>query len=145
LSAALVTGDVRDWHPATAAPFVFLDAPCTATGTIRRHPDLPWAKGAADLVSCESLQSELLDAAADMTASGGTLVYAVCSLEPEEGEDQIASFLRRRTDFTRVAIAAQEVFDPAFVSAEGDLKTLPCFWADKGGMDGFYAARLTRN
>ncbi len=145
LSAELVAADARDWRPPNPAPFVLLDAPCTATGTIRRHPDLPWSKGAADIGISEGLQSELLDAAADMTAEGGTLVYAVCSLEPEEAEEQIGSFLRRRTDFARVAVTAGEAFDPAFVSPEGDLKTLPCFWADKGGMDGFFAARLKRH
>jgi 16S rRNA (cytosine967-C5)-methyltransferase len=144
LLAELIAGDVRDWRPCAPAPFVLLDAPCTATGTIRRHPDLPWSKGAADLISCESLQSELLEAAAEMTAEGGTLVYAVCSLEPEEGEEQIGLFLRRRTDFTRVRISPEEVFDASFISAQGDLKTLPFHWADGGGMDGFYAARLKR-
>ncbi|HEX3486497.1 MAG TPA: transcription antitermination factor NusB [Micropepsaceae bacterium] len=144
LTAELVTADARAWQPAVPAPCVLLDAPCTATGTIRRHPDLPWSKGAADLVSCESLQSELLDAAAGMTAPGGLLVYAVCSLEPEEGEEQIAAFLRQRTEFARVPVAADEVFDAAFVSPQGDLKTLPSCWSDKGGMDGFYAARLRR-
>jgi 16S rRNA (cytosine967-C5)-methyltransferase len=144
LTAELAAADVRDWHPASPAPFVLLDAPCTATGTIRRHPDLPWAKGAADLMMCETLQSELLDAAAGMTALDGTLIYAVCSLEPEEGEEQIGAFLRRRTDFQRVPVTAEEVFDAAFVSSDGDLRTLPCHWADRGGMDGFYAARLRR-
>jgi 16S rRNA (cytosine967-C5)-methyltransferase len=144
LTAELVSGDARDWRPSEPAPFVFLDAPCTATGTIRRHPDLPWSKGAADLNACESLQSELLDAAAAMTAEGGMLVYAVCSLEPEEGEEQIAAFLRRRTDFVREPISPEDLFDPAFISTEGDLKTLPCTWADRGGMDGFYAARLKK-
>jgi 16S rRNA (cytosine967-C5)-methyltransferase len=145
LQADLVAGDVRDWRPSAPASFVLLDAPCTATGTIRRHPDLPWAKGAADLVSCEGLQSDLLDAAADMVADGGTLLYVVCSLEPEEGEEQIASFLRRRTQFARAPVAHEEIFDATFISREGDLKTLPCYWADKGGMDGFYAAWLKRN
>src|SRR5262249_39827232 len=107
-------------------------------------PDLPWLKAAADLQITENLQGELLDAAAEMTAPGGTLVYAVCSLEPEEGEQQIEAFLRRNADFARAPITATDVFDPAFISPEGDLKTLPCFWADKGGMDGFYAARLKR-
>lgn len=144
LSAQCVAADARDWRPATPAPFVLLDAPCTATGTIRRHPDLPWLKSAADLSACESLQRELLDAAADMTAPGGLLVYAVCSLEPEEGEERIASFLSRRTDFARVAVTADEVFDSRFVSADGDLKTLPSYWPDKGGMDGFYATKLRR-
>ncbi len=144
LSANLVAADARDWRPAAPADFVLLDAPCTATGTIRRHPDIAWIKSAADIAICESLQAELLDAAAEMTAPGGMLVYAVCSCEPEEGIEQVDSFLRRRTDFARVAVTAGEVFDPAFVSREGDLRTLPFHWADKGGMDGFYAARLKR-
>ena len=144
LTAELVAADVRDWRPDEPAPLVLLDGPCTATGTIRRHPDLPWLKSAADLNICEALQGELLDAAAGMTAPGGTLVYAVCSLEPEEGEEQIGAFLRRRTEFSRAPVSPDEVFDAAFISRQGDLKTLPCYWSDKGGMDGFYAARLRR-
>ena len=142
LSAELVTADARDWRPEETAPFVLLDAPCMATGTIRRHPDLPWLKTAADLQITESLQSELLDAAAEMTAPLGTLVYAVCSLEPEEAELQVEAFLRRNKDFVRVPITVADVLEPQFVSAKGDLTTLPCFWPGKGGMDGFYAARL---
>ena len=145
LEARIIAADARDWRPPTPAPFVFLDAPCTATGTIRRHPDLPWLKSAADLSICESLQRELLDAAAEMTTQGGTLVYAVCSLEPEEGEEQVEAFLSRHSDFARAPIMAEEVFDGEFVSSLGDLKTLPSYWSDKGGMDGFYAARLTRS
>jgi 16S rRNA (cytosine967-C5)-methyltransferase len=144
LEAKIVTADVRDFEPPEPASCVLLDAPCTGTGTIRRHPDLPWIKSAADIAICESLQRELLDAAADMTAREGALVYAVCSLEPEEGVEQINAFLRRRTEFKRVPISPAEVFDGAFVSAEGDLRTLPCHWAEAGGMDGFYAARLKR-
>jgi 16S rRNA (cytosine967-C5)-methyltransferase len=144
LQAETVAADARDFKPAAPARVVLLDAPCTATGTIRRHPDVPWLKSAADIAICESLQRDLLDAAAGMTAPGGVLVYAVCSLEPEEGIEQITAFLRRRKDFQRVPITALEIFDAAFVSPEGDLRTLPCHWADKGGMDGFYAARLGR-
>jgi 16S rRNA (cytosine967-C5)-methyltransferase len=144
LAAEVVLADVRDWRPAEPAPFVLLDAPCTASGTIRRHPDLPWLKSAADLGICEALQSELLEAASEMVAPGGLLVYAVCSLEPEEGVEQVELFLRDRMDFTRAPISAAEVFDPIFVTPEGDLRTLPCYWADHGGMDGFYAARLVR-
>jgi 16S rRNA (cytosine967-C5)-methyltransferase len=144
VSAELVQADARDWHGAESAPFVLLDAPCLATGTIRRHPDLPWIKSRADLTIAESLQSELFDAAAALTAPGGTLVYAVCSLEPEEGVEQVDSFLRRRMDFTRVPVGAEEVLDAVFVTSKGDLQTLPSFWADRGGMDGFYAARLRR-
>jgi 16S rRNA (cytosine967-C5)-methyltransferase len=144
VDARTIAADARDWRPAEPAPYVLLDAPCTATGTIRRHPDLPWIKSAADISAVTSLQSELLNAAAAMTARGGTLIYAVCSLEPEEGFEQIEDFLREREDFTRVPISADEVFGGPFVTAQGDLRTLPHHWGDKGGMDGFYAARLKR-
>jgi 16S rRNA (cytosine967-C5)-methyltransferase len=79
-----------------------------------------------------------------MTAVGGTLVYAVCSLEPEEGIEQVEAFLNRRRDFARNPLAANEVFDGTFVTAKGDLATKPFHWADNGGMDGFYAARFRR-
>jgi 16S rRNA (cytosine967-C5)-methyltransferase len=144
LAGELVTADARDWRPPAPAPFVLLDAPCASTGTIRRHPDLPWLKTAADLSVCENLQRELLDAAAEMTGQGGTLVYAVCSLEPEEGEEQIGAFLRRRSDFARMPVAPEEIFDVRFVSRARDLKTLPFYWGERGGMDGFCAARLRR-
>jgi len=144
LTAELIAADARDWRPDARAPFVLLDAPCSATGTIRRHPDLPWIKSAADIVNAGSLQSELLDAAAEMTAVGGTLIYAVCSIEPEEGIEQAEAFLARRADFVRHPLAADEVFDSLFVTAKGDLATMPFHWADKGGMDGFYAVRLKR-
>lgn len=144
LAAEIVAADIRDWRPSQLAPCVFLDAPCTATGTIRRHPDLPWVKGAADVDICAALQQELMDAAAEMTAPGGMLIYAVCSLEAEECSEQVAAFLRRRPDFRREAVTPGEVADALFVTPEGDLQTLPCYWADKGGMDGFFAARMRR-
>ena len=143
-SAELVAADARDWRPREPAPFVFLDAPCTATGTIRRHPDLPWLKSAADVEICAGLQTELLDAAAAMTAPGGILVYAVCALEREECEEQIEDFVARNGLFRREPVNAAEVLAPKFVTAEGDLRTLPSCWAEKGGMDGFFAARLRR-
>jgi 16S rRNA (cytosine967-C5)-methyltransferase len=144
LAADLIEADARDWQAGEPAPFVLLDAPCLATGTIRRHPDLPWIKSAADLQIAESLQSELLDAGAALTAPGGTLVYAVCSLEPEEGPEQVAAFLRRRTDFAREPIVPDAIVDEVLLTPEGDLRTLPSHWADRGGMDGFYGARLRR-
>ena len=145
LSAELIEADAREWRGAEPAACVLLDAPCLATGTIRRHPDLPWIKSAADLTITETLQSELFDSAAALTAPGGRLVYAVCSLEPEEGPEQVAAFLRRRTDFRREPIAAGEVFVESFLTPDGDLRTLPSHWAERGGMDGFYAARLRRS
>ncbi len=141
-TADLIKADMRDWSPPQPAPFVFLDAPCTATGTIRRHPDLPWLKSAADVEICAMRQQELLDAAAEMTEPGGLLVYAVCSLEPEECKEQIEAFLQRNSRFRREPVTRIEVFDGLFMTAEGDLKTLPVYWAEKGGMDGFFAARM---
>lgn len=144
--AALIEADMRDFMPAEPAPFVLLDAPCSATGTIRRHPDLPWIKNAADVISCATVASELFDAAAVMMAAGGTLVFAVCSLEPEEGSEQVAGFLARHGDFRRVPIAPAEIFGMAeLLTPDGDLRTLPCQLAGHGGMDGFYAARLKRS
>jgi 16S rRNA (cytosine967-C5)-methyltransferase len=140
LEATLIQSDMRDFTPEAPAPFVLLDAPCTATGTIRRHPELPWIKSASDINLCEQAAGELLDAAAAMTAPGGTLVFAVCSLEPEEGVEQAERFLARDARFARAPVTAQEVFGRAeLICAQGDLRTLPSH-----GMDGFYAARFRR-
>jgi 16S rRNA (cytosine967-C5)-methyltransferase len=143
--ARLECADVRDFQPDAPAACVLLDAPCSATGTIRRHPELPWIKSAGDVSACADAAAELLDAAASMVAPGGRLVFAVCSLEREEGEEQIAHFLRRNGGFARLPVAAEEIFGLAeCVSEAGDLRTLPCHFAALGGMDGFYAARLVR-
>jgi 16S rRNA (cytosine967-C5)-methyltransferase len=145
LSATLIEADLRDYEPPVPAPFVLLDAPCSATGTIRRHPDLPWNKNASDVNACAQAAQELLDAAANMVAKGGLLVFAVCSLEPEEGEEQVAAFLRQRRDFARVPLTASELFGHSeWVDPQGDLRTLPCHLAEQGGLDGFFAARLRR-
>jgi 16S rRNA (cytosine967-C5)-methyltransferase len=144
--AQIVESDLRDFAPETRAPFVLLDAPCSATGTIRRHPDLPWLKAAGDAGACAAGASELLDAAAGLVADGGTLVFAVCSLEPEEGPEQVAHFLQRHPQFGRLPLASGEVFGlTELVSPDGDLRTLPSHLIDKGGMDGFYAVRLKRD
>ena len=144
LDAELIESDMRDYDT-EPAPFVLLDAPCSATGTIRRHPELPWIKSASDIQLTAQAAGEFLDVAADMVAPGGTLVFAVCSLEPEEGAEQVADFLARNDAFTRKNIHAEEVFGlHDVIDANGDLRTLPCHLAEKGGMDGFYAARLIR-
>jgi 16S rRNA (cytosine967-C5)-methyltransferase len=143
LSAAVVECDVRDF--ARTAPLVLLDAPCTATGTIRRHPDLPWIKGAADVMAQAALAYDLLESAARMVEPGGILVFAVCSLEREEGEEQIASFLSGHREFQHLPVVPHELFGHGeWISPQGDLRTLPCQLGDQGGMDGFYAARLRR-
>lgn len=148
LRAETITADALDWQ---AGPFdgVLLDAPCSATGTIRRHPDIPWLKSEADLPVLTSLQQRLIDRAVELTKPGGTFVYCVCSLEPEEGQSQIEALLARDLRMMRSPITAQEVFGHAeFVTSDGDLRTLPQQLPDPdprwGGLDGFYAARLTR-
>ncbi len=145
LNAQIIEADVRDFHPERRAPFVLLDAPCSATGTIRRHPELPWIKSAADVNACVQNAGELLDAAAQMVAQDGLLVFAVCSLECEEGIEQVEDFLRRNDSFAREPVAPQELFGMSeLISPQGDLRTQPCYMAEIGGMDGFYAARLRR-
>jgi 16S rRNA (cytosine967-C5)-methyltransferase len=136
---------VRDFAPKERARFVLLDAPCSATGTIRRHPDLPWIKSAADVNTCADAAAELLDAAAAMVANDGTLVFAVCSLEPEEGPEQVNAFLADHPEFRREPIRAEQVFGMGELICDGDLRTLPCHLAEQGGIDGFYAARLKRS
>jgi 16S rRNA (cytosine967-C5)-methyltransferase len=143
LSAEIIEADVRDVNQ--TAPLVLLDAPCSATGTIRRHPDLPWIKGAADVTVSAAAAYEILESAAAKVEPGGTLVFAVCSLEREEGEEQIAAFLYAHPEFTRAPISADELFGHSeWLTPDDDLRTLPCHLSDKGGMDGFYAARLKR-
>ena len=142
LQAELVASDARDYQG--HAPLVLIDAPCSATGTIRRHPDLPWIKGAADVNACAAGAYEILESGAAMVEPGGVLVFAVCSLEREEGEEQIEAFLSAHPQFTRVPVTADDVFGHAeWITPEGDLRTLP--FQIEGGMDGFYAARLKKS
>ncbi|HUO98093.1 MAG TPA: transcription antitermination factor NusB [Rhizomicrobium sp.] len=144
LKADVIENDARDFS--STAPLVLLDAPCTATGTIRRHPDLPWIKGAGDVTAQTALAYDLLESAATMVEPGGMLVFAVCSLEREEGEEQIAAFLAAHPEFARAPVTADEVFGHGeWITPEGDLRTLPCHLPESGGMDGFYAARLRRS
>jgi 16S rRNA (cytosine967-C5)-methyltransferase len=144
LEAETIVADARDWRPEALASFVLLDAPCSATGTIRRHPELPWKKSASDVTLSSQLAGELLDSAAEMVAPSGTLVFATCSLEREEGREQIDAFLQRNKAFSRKAIVPAEIFGMAELIDAGDLRTLPCHLQEKGGMDGFYAARLVK-
>ena len=144
LDAELIETDVRDFSPKEPAPFVLLDAPCSATGTIRRHPDLPWIKNAADVNTCADAANDLLDSAAKMLANGGLLVFAVCSLEPEEGREQVDAFLGSHPEFQRAPIKPHDVFGIPELVCDGDLRTLPSHLPEQGGMDGFYAARLRR-
>jgi 16S rRNA (cytosine967-C5)-methyltransferase len=142
LEAELVVADARDFIDA-AFDAVLLDAPCTSTGTIRRHPDIPWIKEADDVRALSLIQDELLAAAFAFLRSGGRLVYSVCSLEPEEGEHVIARFLAAHPAAVRARVEAHEIAGAAeFVTQAGDLRTTPADWQQWGGLDGFYAARL---
>jgi 16S rRNA (cytosine967-C5)-methyltransferase len=148
LHADVAVGDATTY---SAAPFdaVLLDAPCSATGTARRHPDVPWTKKPGDIDTLAALQAKLLHQAASLLNIGGRLVYCTCSLEPEEGETQIAAFLRRNPNFIRLPIdAAAEGIPTEFVTGEGDLRTRPDHWPNDdprlAGIDGFFAARLQR-
>lgn len=145
LAADIIAADALAWQPPVPAAGVLLDAPCSATGTLRRRPDVAWSKSADDIRVLAELQGQLLAAAADMVAPAGTLVYCVCSLEREEGEDRIAAFLEARTDWARAAIAPDELPGlEAAVTADGDLRLLPVHLGHCGGNDGFFVARLVR-
>jgi 16S rRNA (cytosine967-C5)-methyltransferase len=145
LAADVVVADAETFAPPAPVDGILLDAPCTATGTIRRHPDIPWRKSAVDVGRMAPLQTRLLDHAATLVRPGGLLVYAVCSLEAAEGPERIERFLQTNARFRRRPVVLAEVGgDPALITADGDLRTLPCHWRERGGMDGFYAARLER-
>jgi len=146
LSAEVVVADARSWRPERPFDAVLLDAPCSATGTLRRHPDIAWLKAPADLPPLVALQDALLDAAVAMLAPGGCLVYATCSLQPEEGPERIAALLSRRPGLSLVPVEPAELPGLAeAVTKEGYLRSLPRHWPTRGGLDGFFAGRLRRD
>ncbi|WP_421736157.1 RsmB/NOP family class I SAM-dependent RNA methyltransferase [Caulobacter sp.] len=143
LTAEVVAADAGAWDDTRTFDAVLLDAPCSATGTFRRHPDVLWAARPGDVASLANVQARLLDAAADKTKVGGRLVYCVCSLEPEEGEAQVEAFLARRPDMRLDPITSGEAGAPAAsLTARGTLRLLP--HQLEGGQDGFFAARFVR-
>jgi 16S rRNA (cytosine967-C5)-methyltransferase len=144
LTADFVAADATAWQPAAQFDAVLLDAPCSATGTIRRHPDLPHLKRPRDIVALTALQDRLLDAAWAMLRPGGRLVYAVCSLQPEEGPLRVTAALVR-LPLRRDPLRPDEVPGLAdAITADGALRTTPALWPARGGLDGFFVARLTR-
>jgi 16S rRNA (cytosine967-C5)-methyltransferase len=145
LAAETVVGDATGWQPAAPADALLLDAPCSATGTIRRHPDVQRLKSEEDVQRLSGLQHRLLGRAVTMVRPGGLIVYCVCSLQPEEGEAQVERLLGERSDVERVPVTPSEVGGLAeLVTEAGDVRTTPGDFAGQGGMDGFYAARLRR-
>ncbi len=163
LTADVLAADAAEWKPGPVFDGVLLDAPCSSTGTIRRHPDVLHLKKPEDVDKLTATQDRLLDAAADMLKPGGVLVYCVCSLEEAEGPDRVRRFLARDRRFARKPIRPAEIAAAdgganardthasvahpdlaAMVTRAGDLRTLPSHFADLGGIDGFFAARLQR-
>ena len=153
LQAETVVADGAEWlerERDRAFDGILIDAPCTSTGTIRRHPDVGWLRQESDIAPLAAAQTRLLQKSIAVLRPGGTLVYCTCSLEPEEGEQAIAALLASEPVMRRVPIEASEVAGLSeIVTAEGDLRTLPCHLPHLdprlGGLDGFYAARLVKS
>ncbi|WP_295047960.1 transcription antitermination factor NusB [uncultured Paracoccus sp.] len=143
LAADLVAADALDWRPAGSLDAILLDAPCSATGTIRRHPDLPFLRDGSGIPALIDLQARLIDHALSLIPPGGRMVYAVCSLLPDEGEAQIAAALSRHPGLTVEKPALPGIGD-GWLTPEGGIRTRPDYWPDRGGMDGFFMARLRR-
>ncbi len=135
--------DAATWHPDAPLDAILLDAPCSATGTARRHPDVLWVKRPRDLTNLTAMQDKLLAAAKDMLKPGGRLVYAVCSLQQEEGPDRARA--AQAMGLVPMPFTPEELaFLPEALTPEGWLRTHPGLWPEQGGMDGFFAARFTR-
>jgi 16S rRNA (cytosine967-C5)-methyltransferase len=143
LTAQVVAADALHWTPETPPDAVLLDAPCSASGTIRRHPDLPHVKDEGALPSLLALQAALIDRALGWLRPGGVLVYCTCSLLPDEGEAQALAALARHPGL-RAEAGDLPGADPAWQSVEGGWRLRPDFWADRGGIDGFYMIRLRK-
>jgi 16S rRNA (cytosine967-C5)-methyltransferase len=150
LAAETVQADAGAWRPEERFDAVLLDAPCSSTGTIRRHPDIPYLKSDKDVAALAAVQTRLLDHAVTLLKPGGTLVYSTCSLEPEEGEAQVAALLARTSGLSIDPLRADEPFgDTDWAKSSGVLRTFPFDLAletpEWCGMDGFFAARLRRD
>lgn len=137
--------DAAQWKPADAVSYILLDAPCSATGTVRRHPDVLHLKRENDVMRLADTQERILNNAFDMLAVGGVLVFCTCSLQKDEGEHRIDAFLAQHPNAARLEIMADDLngFDES-INAQGDLRIFPYHQAAIGGMDGFFVSRLTK-
>ena len=143
LAATCITADALDWQPDQPFDAILLDAPCSATGTIRRHPDLPFVKDGSEIAGLVALQTALLDRALGWLKPGGRLVFVTCSLLPDEGEAQLTAALARHPGLS-VLRPTLPSLSPDWITPDGGLRLRPDYWADKGGMDGFFMACLRR-
>ena len=144
LTARVIAADLLDWAPPGPVDAILLDAPCSATGTIRRHPDLPFTRTGKDVKPLFALQANLLDRALDWLKPGGRLVYCTCSILPEEGEAQLAGALERHKDLTPLPLQADWI-DPAWRAEGGGLRLRPDLWPEQGGLDGFFICALRKS
>lgn len=144
LPVTAIAADALTWRPARPVDAVLLDAPCTATGAIRRHPDVPHLKQPEDVARLSVVQDNLLRAALEIVRPGGVLVYCTCSLEPEEGPVRVEALLGSGAQVARRPIAPDEIGGSEWITESGDMRTLPCHLPEYDGIDGFYAARLVK-
>ncbi|MCK5445701.1 MAG: RsmB/NOP family class I SAM-dependent RNA methyltransferase, partial [Rhodospirillaceae bacterium] len=145
LKAELVTADAATWRPKKLADVVLLDAPCSSTGTLRRHPDVARVKSDSDIEKLAGVQARLLQAAIEMVKPGGRIVYCTCSLEPEESEAQITRLIQSGAPVEAWPVSGAEAGGMGeLLNSAGQLRTLPCHFDDIGFMDGFFAARLKK-
>ena len=145
LNAERVNADAMDWKPSQPFDAILLDAPCSATGTMRRHPDVLQRIDLKAINNLAAIQSAMLDRAADWVKPGGLLIFATCSLEPHEGEAQADAFLARHPEYTTLPATADELPAAVVANAAGHVRTMPPMLAEKGGLDGFFVARFSRN
>ena len=146
LSASLVTADAGKWVTSAAFDAILLDAPCSGTGTLRRHPDIAWLKDEEDVGRLTLTQDRLLVRSADLLKPGGTLIYAVCSLQEDEGPARVAALLAHDKRLARLPVQPAELPGLAdAITPAGDVRTLPSMWPERRGLDGFYIARLRKS
>jgi 16S rRNA (cytosine967-C5)-methyltransferase len=140
----IVAADVMEWQPEAPADAILLDAPCSATGIFRRHPDVLYRARPRAIAALAEAQKAMLGRAADWLKPGGTLVYSVCSLEPEEGEKVLESFLQSRPDYRLDAVLKTELPVGLEPRADGTIRILPGVFDEVGGADAFFVARMKR-
>jgi 16S rRNA (cytosine967-C5)-methyltransferase len=144
LTATTVVADALEWQAEALFDLVLLDAPCSATGTVRRHPELPHIRGEGSVEPLRRLQRDLANAAWEMTAPGGMMIYCTCALTMAEGEARAKAFLTEHEDAARVPYTVEELGDPILLTRAGDYRARPDMWPEIGGMDGFFAARFQK-
>ena len=145
LSAEIIVADALEWQPDASFDAILLDAPCSATGTLRRHPDLPFAKDGSEFPALFELQRQLIDRAWGWVKPGGRMVYCTCSLLIDEGEEQLRDARARHPEMQVDRTApVRPGIEPAWIDADGGLRLRPDYWAEIGGIDGFYIAVLKK-